>query len=46
MPNAKIKVEIKDEDELNSYGKNSIEFLFDANRSKTISACSKSSQWW
>ena len=27
-------VEIKDEDELNSYGKNSIEFLFDANRSK------------
>ena len=34
MPNAKIKVEIKDEDELNSFGKNSIEFLFDANRSK------------
>ena len=34
MPNAKIKVEIKDEDRLNSYGKNSIEFLFDANRSK------------
>jgi DNA repair protein RecN (Recombination protein N) len=34
MPNAKIKVEIKDEDELNSYGKNSIDFLFDANRSK------------
>jgi len=34
MPNAKIKVEIKDEEELNSYGKNSIEFLFDANRSK------------
>ena len=34
MPNAKIKVEIKDEDVLNSYGKNSIEFLFDANRSK------------
>jgi len=34
MPNAKIKVEIKDEDELNSYGENSIEFLFDANRSK------------
>jgi len=34
MPNAKIKVEIKDEHELNSYGKNSIEFLFDANRSK------------
>ena len=34
MPNAKFKVEIKDEDVLNSYGKNSIEFLFDANRSK------------
>ncbi|HEX3166496.1 MAG TPA: DNA repair protein RecN, partial [Chitinophagaceae bacterium] len=34
MPNAKLKVEIKDEDELNAYGKNSIEFLFDANRSK------------
>jgi DNA repair protein RecN (Recombination protein N) len=34
MPNAKIKIEIKDEDELNSNGKNSIEFLFDANRSK------------
>jgi len=34
MPNAKIKVEIRDEEELNSYGKNSIEFLFDANRSK------------
>ena len=34
MPNAKIKVEISDEDELNSFGKDSIEFLFDANRSK------------
>ena len=34
MPNAKIKVEIKDEVELNGFGKNSIEFLFDANRSK------------
>src|SRR6185436_16063149 len=34
MPNAKIKIEIRDEDELNSFGKNSIEFLFDANRSK------------
>ena len=34
MPNAKIKVEVKDEAELNSFGKNSIEFLFDANRSK------------
>ena len=34
MPNAKIKVDIKVEAELNSYGINSIEFLFDANRSK------------
>lgn len=34
MPNARIKVEIKDEVELNAFGKNSIEFLFDANRSK------------
>jgi DNA repair protein RecN (Recombination protein N) len=34
MPNAKIKVEVKDEAELNAYGMNSIEFLFDANRSK------------
>ena len=34
MPNAKIKVEVKDEVGLNSFGKNAIEFLFDANRSK------------
>jgi DNA repair protein RecN (Recombination protein N) len=34
MPNAKIKVEVKDEVVLNAFGKNSIEFLFDANRSK------------
>lgn len=34
MPNAKIRIEIGDEDELNFFGKNSIEFLFDANRSK------------
>jgi DNA repair protein RecN (Recombination protein N) len=34
MPNAKLKVEVKDETELNAFGKNSIEFLFDANRSK------------
>ena len=34
MPNAKIKVELKDEAELNAFGKDSIEFLFDANRSK------------
>jgi len=34
MPNAKINVEVKDEVELNAFGKNSIGFLFDANRSK------------
>jgi len=34
MPNAKIKVEISDEIELNSFGMNDIEFLFDANKSK------------
>ena len=34
MPNAKLKAEIKDEAELNAFGKNGIEFLFDANRSK------------
>ena len=33
MPNAKIKVEIKSEQELNAFGTDSIEFLFDANRS-------------
>ena len=34
MPNAKVKVEIKDESELNAFGVNNIEFLFDANKSK------------
>lgn len=34
MPNAKVKIEIKDEPALNSFGINSIEFLFDANKSK------------
>lgn len=34
MPNAKIKVEVKDEVELNAFGLDSIEFLFDANKSK------------
>jgi len=34
MPNAKLKVEILDKDELRAFGKNGIEFLFDANRSK------------
>jgi len=36
MPNARIKVEVSDEAELNPFGKNSIEFLFDANRSKLL----------
>ena len=34
MPNARIKIEVKDEVELNPFGINSIEFLFDANKSK------------
>lgn len=34
MPNAKIRVEIKEETQLNPFGKNSIQFLFDANKSK------------
>ncbi len=34
MPNAKVRIEIKDEPALNSFGINSIEFLFDANKSK------------
>ena len=34
MPNAKARVEITDEIELNSFGCNSIAFLFDANKSK------------
>ncbi|HET6766031.1 MAG TPA: DNA repair protein RecN [Chitinophagaceae bacterium] len=34
MPNARLKVDIREEGELNSFGKDSIEFLFDANRSK------------
>lgn len=33
MPNARIKVEIKDVETLNSFGKNTIEFLFNANMS-------------
>ncbi|MDP4282831.1 MAG: DNA repair protein RecN [Bacteroidota bacterium] len=33
MPNAKIKVEIKDAEALNSFGNNTIEFLFNANLS-------------
>jgi DNA repair protein RecN (Recombination protein N) len=35
MPNAKIKVEIKDAETLNSFGNNTIEFLFNANLSST-----------
>ena len=34
MPNAKIKVEVSEEKELNAFGMNNIEFLFDANNSK------------
>lgn len=33
MANAKLKIEIKEDAELNSFGKNNIEFLFDANKS-------------
>lgn len=33
MPNAKIKVEIKDTESLNSFGNNTIDFLFNANLS-------------
>lgn len=41
MPNAKIKIQIKDEIELNLFGMNSIEFLFDANKSKQFLAIRK-----
>ncbi len=34
MPNAKIKVAISDTNDFNQYGKNTIAFLFDANKSK------------
>jgi DNA repair protein RecN (Recombination protein N) len=37
MPNARLKAEVKEEKELNAYGNNSIEFLFNAN----ISAAAK-----
>lgn len=33
MPNAKLKVALAEEAELNMYGKNEVEFLFDANKS-------------
>lgn len=33
MPNAKIKVSVKETDTLNAWGKNTIEFLFNANQS-------------
>ena len=42
MPNAGIKVEIKEEEILNSFGNNSIEFLFNANLS---SASNKSARF-
>ena len=35
MPNAKIKVEIKETEILNSFGNNTIEFLFNANLSSS-----------
>ncbi len=35
MPNAKIKVEIKDTETLNSFGNNTIDFLFNANLSSS-----------
>ena len=35
MPNAKIKVEIKETETLNSFGNNTIEFLFNANLSSS-----------
>jgi DNA repair protein RecN (Recombination protein N) len=41
MPNAGIKVEVKEEVEMNAFGKNSIEFLFDANRSKQFLSIKK-----
>lgn len=41
MPNAKLKVAITEEKELNAYGSNTIEFLFDANRSGQFSPVRK-----
>lgn len=41
MPNARIKVEIRNEAALNSFGINSIEFLFDANKSSQFSPVGK-----
>jgi DNA repair protein RecN (Recombination protein N) len=41
MPNAKIKVDIKDGTALNSFGKDAIGFLFDANKSKQFLPVSK-----
>lgn len=41
MPNAKIKAEIKDGAVLNSFGKDEIAFLFDANKSKLFLPVSK-----
>ena len=32
MPNAKLKIEVKDKIEMNQYGTDSVEFLFDANK--------------
>jgi DNA repair protein RecN (Recombination protein N) len=40
MPNALLKVEVR-QTQLNAYGNNEIEFLFDANNSKRFEAISK-----
>jgi len=41
MPNAKIKVEIKEAEVLNSFGNNMIEFLFNANLSSAVNQSSQ-----
>ncbi|HET9745531.1 MAG TPA: hypothetical protein VFP97_07460 [Chitinophagaceae bacterium] len=41
MPNAKIRVEVKDEVELNAFGMDRIDYLFDANKSKQFLPVSK-----
>jgi len=41
MPNARLKAELKEESELNSFGINTIEFLFDANKSGQFMAVKK-----
>ena len=41
MPNAKLKVEIENNQQLNFYGSDKVEFLFDANRSGQLQAIRK-----